>query len=68
VQTGKKPEDENGTKNLKNCPGHAAAVDVGSIDPNDKTIEGYFKDDQIFGYGGPGDLVDTGTFVVVLVR
>jgi hypothetical protein len=68
VQTGKKAEDENGTKNLKDCPGHALAVSVGSIDENDKTIEGYFTDTQIYGYGGSGDYVDAGTFVVVLVR
>ena len=68
VQTGKKAQDENGTKNLKNCPGHALAVSVGSIDKNDKTIEGYFTVDQIYGYGGSGDFVDAGAFVVVLVR
>jgi hypothetical protein len=69
VQTGKnKAEDENNTPGLKNCPGHAAAVAVNSIDENDKTIEGYFTDTQIYGYGGSGDYVDAGTFVVVLVR
>ena len=41
---------------------------VDSIDENDKTIEGYFKDDQIYGYGGSGSFVDAGAFVVILVR
>jgi hypothetical protein len=69
VQTNKNSaEDENGTHNLKECPGHAAAVSVGSIDENDKTIEGYFKDDQIYGYGGSGNFVDAGAFVVILIR
>jgi hypothetical protein len=69
VQTNKNSaEDENGTHNLKECPGHAAAVSVDSIDDNDKTIEGYFKDDQIYGYGGSGSFVDAGAFVVILVR
>jgi len=67
VQTAKnKALDESGS--IKSCPGHNAAVVNGSIDDNDKTIEGYFTKDQIYGYGGKGDLVDTGTFVVVLVR
>jgi len=52
----------------KNCNGHQSAANVGSIDDNDKTIEGYFKDADLGGYGGPGDLFDTGTFTVVLVR
>jgi hypothetical protein len=71
VQTGKNrvwSEPALGLKKNDPCPGHDLAVTVGSIDENDKTIEGYFKDDQIYGYGGPGDLVDAGTFVVVLVR
>jgi len=36
-----------------------------SIDDNDKTIEGYFKINDIGGYGGLGDWYDTGTFTVV---
>lgn len=75
VQTNKnKAINESG--NVNGCPGHDAAVNnvdefgnpAPSIDDNDKTIEGYFTKDQIYGYGGEGDLVDTGTFVVVLVR
>jgi Putative Flp pilus-assembly TadE/G-like len=52
----------------KNCNGHEAAVNVGAIDDNDKTIEGYFKVNDLGGYGGPGSWFDTGTFTVVLVR
>jgi hypothetical protein len=52
----------------KNCNGHQAAVNVGSIDDNDKTIEGYFKETNLGGYGGPGSWFDTGTFTVILVR
>jgi Flp pilus assembly protein TadG len=54
--------------NNKECNGHGRAVTVGSIDDNDKTIEGYFKELNSGGYSGPGDPVDTGTFTVVLVR
>jgi hypothetical protein len=69
VQTAKnKAEDENHTPGFKDCPGHELAVSVGSIDENDKTIEGYFTVDQIYGYGGSGEFIDTGAFVVVLVR
>lgn len=66
------------------CPGHDKAAStcycngvpcdpkdkdaVCSIDDNDKTIEGYFTIDQIYGYGGQGNFVDAGAFVVVLVR
>jgi hypothetical protein len=52
----------------KNCNGHDDAVATGSIDGNDKTIEGYFKEVNLGGYSGPGDWWDTGTFTVVLVR
>jgi hypothetical protein len=52
----------------KECNGHGRAVAVGSIDDNDKTIEGYFKNLNSGGYGGPGDPVDAGTFTVVLIR
>jgi Putative Flp pilus-assembly TadE/G-like len=52
----------------KECNGHGKAVAVGSIDDNDKTIEGYFKELNIGGYGGPGVPFDAGTFTVVLVR
>jgi len=50
------------------CPGHEAAFKNKSIDDNDKTIEGYFTEEQIYGYGGSGNFVDAGAFVVVLVR
>jgi hypothetical protein len=67
VQTAKnKAVDVDG--NTNGCPGHDSAVSNDSIDDNDKTIEGYFKDEQIYSYGGEGDWVDVGTFVVVLVR
>jgi hypothetical protein len=39
-----------------------------SIDDNDKTIEGYFKQVGLGGYGGPGGWFDTGTFTVVLTK
>jgi hypothetical protein len=70
--------------NKKDCIGHNAAAtnyfncEPGysndpkhcetSIKPNDKTIEGYFIELNLGGYGGPGDWIDTGTFTVVLVR
>ena len=71
VQTGKNKVTAEAGLNLKGnapCPGHNAAVNNKSIDANDKTIEGYFIETQIYGYGGKGDFVDTGAFVVVLVR
>jgi hypothetical protein len=73
VQTGKnKITAESGyvfnDKKGKDCNGHQEAVGRGAIDDNDKTIEGYFKDDDIGGYGGPGDWFDTGTFTVILIR
>lgn len=52
----------------KNCYGHQAAVSSGSIDDNDKTIEGYFVRTNLGGYGGPGEWYDTGTFTVVLTK
>ena len=52
----------------KGCYGHDSAVANGSIDDNDKTIEGYFTRINLGGFGGPGDWYDTGTFTVVLVR
>ncbi len=51
----------------KGCPGHDSAVTNKSIEDNDKTLEGYFIDEQITGYGGSGGYVNTGSFVVVLV-
>ena len=54
--------------NKKNCNGHDDATEVGSIEDNDKTIEGYFKEVNLGGYSGPGDWWDTGTFTVVLVH
>jgi hypothetical protein len=71
VQTAKNrvwSEPALGLKKNDPCPGHQKAVDNESIDDNDKTIEGYFTTDQIYGYGGSGNFVDAGTFVVVLVR
>jgi hypothetical protein len=52
----------------KDCYGHERAVDAGSIDANDKTIEGYFIRLNLGGYGGPGSWYDTGTYTVVLTR
>ena len=57
--------DCNGHYLAANCSGHKC---VSPIDDNDKTIEGYFKDVDLGGYGGPGDWFDTGTFTVILVR
>jgi hypothetical protein len=67
--------------NGKDCNGHAAAVNneyncdpnpphkcETSIDDNDKTIEGYFKDVNLGGYSGPGNWEDAGTFTVVLTK
>jgi hypothetical protein len=72
VQTGKnKTVEELGyflNPSDKDCYGHQSAVEVGSIDDNDKTIEGYFVRENLGGYGGPGGWYDTGTFTVVLVR
>jgi hypothetical protein len=60
----------------KDCNGHHLAAClvknkgkcVGSIDENDKTIEGYFKINDLGGYGGPGDWFNTGAFTVILVK
>jgi hypothetical protein len=65
----------------KDCNGHAAAVNniycpdptdkktcVGSIDENDKTIEGYFLEFYTGGYPGSSEWFDTGTFTVVLIK
>lgn len=41
---------------------------IGSIDENDKTIEGYFIEDNLGGYGGSGDWVNTGAYTVVLIK
>jgi hypothetical protein len=71
IQTGRNRVTAEAGLNLHGndpCPGHDRAVNNNSIDVNDKTIEGYFKETQIYGYGGEGDFVDTGAFVVVLVR
>jgi hypothetical protein len=71
VQTGKKATAEAGyfiDKKDNDCYGHARAVTQGSIDENDKSIEGYFVRIQMPGYGGSGDWIDTGTFTVVLVK
>jgi hypothetical protein len=71
VQTNKNKaveESPTGPQNVNGCPGHDLAVSVDSIDDNDKTIEGYFVEGQIYSYGGSGDWMDVGTFVVVLVR
>ena len=50
------------------CSGHNAAVANGSIDDNDKTIEGYFITLDTGGYGGPGGWNNTGVFTVVLTK
>jgi hypothetical protein len=56
------------------CPGNLAAATKSLTNPDpqlkigDPTIEGYFIDEQLSGYSGNGNMVDTGTFVVVLVR
>ncbi len=73
VQSGKnKAEAEPGYPWIdhthKNCNGHLWATDAGSIDANDKTIEGYFKINDIGGYNGPGDWFDAGTFTVILTK
>jgi hypothetical protein len=72
VQTGKnKVYPEDGLElSGKGCPGHDKAVEVGSLDPHDKTIEGYFVEDTfIYGYGSDvGDWKNIGTFTVKLVR
>ena len=71
VQTGNDEataEAEYATNNPNNCNGHQSAESNGSIDDNDKTIEGYFKLVGLGGYGGPGDWFDTGTFTVVLTK
>ncbi len=74
VQLGKGPGKAFGEDNYfvpgtsKECYGHQAAVANGSIDDNDKTIEGYFVRLNLGGFGGPGDWYDTGTFTVVLTH
>lgn len=50
------------------CPGHDLAVSVGSMDNNDRSIEGYFITDSLAGYGDPNADIDAGSFVVNLVR
>jgi Flp pilus assembly protein TadG len=73
IQTGKNKADwEAGyqipsTPPHKTCYGHDWAVAAGSIDENDKTIEGYFIRKILGGYGDPGDFYDTGTFTVGLI-
>ena len=52
----------------KYCNGHKWAEDAGSIDSNDKTIEGYFVVNDLGGYSGPGDWFDAGTFTIVLTK
>jgi hypothetical protein len=73
VQTGKNrvwSVPELNLKKNESCPGHAKAVEVGSIRDNDKSIEGYFLEGEtIYGYGSSsGDWVNVGTFTVVLVE
>jgi len=48
------------------CPGHNAAVAAGAIKDNDKTIEGYFKEGILSGYGG--GTTNAGALVVNLVK
>jgi len=68
VQTGKNRAWKEGVGPANGCPGHDSAVNPVGIDDKDKTIEGYFIDEQITGYGGSGQWVNTGTFVVVLIK
>jgi hypothetical protein len=72
VQTGKnKVTAESGyqfNNPKKNCNGHESAVKKGSIDDNDKSIEGYFKELDTGGYSGPGAFFDAGAFTVVLIK
>jgi hypothetical protein len=75
VQTGKNrntqvfPEAAAAADNVKGwCNGHYAAVENGSIDDNDKTIEGYFTTLDSGGYSGPGGWINTGVFTVVLSK
>jgi hypothetical protein len=72
VQTGKnKVTAETGyqfNNHKNNCNGHNSAVSNGSIDDNDKTIEGYFIKYDIGGYGGSGSFNDAGVFTVILIR
>jgi hypothetical protein len=52
----------------KNCPGHQAAVSIGKIKNNTKTIEGYFVTNYpVSGVSGPGG-ADVGINVVSLTR
>jgi len=71
VQTGKnKIDSETGyvfNNPKKNCNGHESAVNNDSIDDNDKTIEGYFVQVNLGGYGGNGSFVNADAFTVVLV-
>jgi hypothetical protein len=50
------------------CNGHALAVENGSIDEGEKTIEGYFTKLDLGGYAGNGTWNNTGTFTVVLTK
>ncbi len=72
VQTGKNKTTAEANYFLspsdKDCYGHQSAVANGSIDDNDKTIEGYFVRENLGGFGGNGEWFDTGTFTVVLTR
>jgi hypothetical protein len=75
VQTGRNAnrhvyaEDGYEFDNSKNwCNGHYAAWNNGSIDENDKTIEGYFIILDLGGYAGAGHWNNTGTFTVVLTK
>lgn len=52
------------------CPGHAAAVDLGIIPNNEKTIEGYFVTDEVLEGLGGGDpnAIDLGVYTLRLYR
>jgi hypothetical protein len=52
------------------CPGHKYAKDVGAIDKNEKSIEGYFIQGFIPGFSGGalGEGVDTGIYVLLLTK
>lgn len=51
----------------KDCEMYNQFSDLGVLDPNDKTIEGYFVNGSAEGLGGQGEL-DAGAFTLYLTR
>ena len=52
----------------KNCPGHDAAVSIGGMDKNTKTIEGYFVSNYpLIEIGGSGG-ADLGIYIISLIE